>query len=1719
MPVGTQGSNAFAWVATLDTSDVSSATQLLADNFTTISNALFNMEKHADNNSFAKAINQWTRAQERVERLNKTLIELRAAQDALNASGNQQVPADQFGARAVEAVHKQRGGKGAPPKVLRGAELGKAVEEVKAGIEGSTQAMDEFGRSALQNASAATEAFGGLQAQVNGFRQTMEQLTLLLEGGLNAKFILTASQVIEQEILKIKSQMADLDEVVSKQRDLKTQARRSQADKLTVRSNAALERAARLERTIVGLKEQQLLLAQQGVVQTQAQRTQLAGLRTKQDAANKEARQLASEASDLNKAQAGDRTTAGISEEYDELAKNLVELEKRQQALFDPEQTDKQQQGLAAQRHELEAMKAAIDGGNLSDQERNRLLQEASIKTKQLLADTERLAREAAKGAQALGDEDLTRAKQKQLPGINRLFTNISKDLSRRFIATLQFAVSGALIFGIQKFVREFIKGAVEVERAFKDIESALEFDIDAPRGALEFRLEVEQVRREILLLANDFNVLPTEANKAAFVMISRFQDTGNALKALRAHLLATKVSTIDQAETLRALTAVAEGFTASILEVNESMTLQESLFRRETVSANLYIQALDLAVQIQQKFGVEVEDTLEGGARATEVFRQMGFTMEETFAIVAATSRQLGQTGQQVAERLNRSLGQLTDPKIRDALLALSGTTKEFTLQISDFESGATAWKKIADEFQRLEKSSPAAARQILQIVGQRRELEAVAAALGTADLQEAIVTGADKAVGSALTRFSFLTVTVSEMFKSIATGMEELAQNFERLGGLNTFKILLIGVDKFVSALNDALKFLLSIRDAMDRAFNNGILGTLVFQVAALTLALGGTLRILFEIKRVYDTIAKSQTFGAAAKFFALGEGKRLFGAAADGGVLAAGIASSRATFAAASTAGGLSGVAAGTGAVGAVVGIKAAAGIKAAHAALTAFIPVWGQVAIGALILGVAMQRAGQRTKAFAEDFDRWINGMATSMNDLRKEAARLGLTGAEHEQFLLRGGIRSAEDLREGAASNTQDQGMRFLREFTGASGESVFPGANLGQFFRELNTPSSIEGHSEGIQLAIDRMNRQLFTSIADELQRQVDTAEFDDADKALLEVLQKSGNPIAQLLSAIGGSDPIAVAREFMNTRIAEAMELANRGGTEDQRRENVVNADAIIGQASNDFNDFMRLFGELPDQLIRSVEQLNTELGHLPTQVSLGEIAPFEASRRTFEIAAELRDRAAKLRDDVNGPADIDAADSADRDAEEATLAYLEGRKTIMNNYIRNATRFLGPREALVEEAARITREIEDLIKRGFGRGAFREQSERLLDIAKEQAEEARQTALDEAQLAVSLSRNFEARRESMEAQIRLLKIQAIQVSQNTKLAAELRAQAGALQLALDKEVASEEIRLVIAKFRAHKNRDPITELEAQIKGLQEKQRSEFSSNADRQEATNAIVDALRAIQLAEIQKLTAVALSRVSVRDSINEQLVALSGLKQEVLHAINVYGLSSKAHLDLARTIKQSEAALLDAVLDMESVNRQLSSGFDVTNPLHKAEEDFIRISRELQIPDLGDAERAAKELELKNSEAARISASFNDGMFNLKFQFERGTIGQSEYISALRGMLDATDLTTTQGMQLWMQINSLIEGLTDDLSGAAFNIPGQIRIPTLFEVRRAVQAEALGVNYVDNRQQDIHVHVSSDLQLSAVLDAIEGVFEVQAAAMAPGGAGITLGAPNG
>lgn len=1297
------------------------------------------------------------------------------------------------------------------------------------------------------------------------------------------------------------------------------------------------------------------------------------------------------------------------------------------------------------------------------------------------------------------------------MSGMQRLFQRVFSDLGRRFTATLQFALSAAILFGIQRFLREFLQTAIEVERAFADIETALSLDIDAERGTVEFKRQVEEVRQDVLLLAQDFNVLPTEANEAAFKMVARFDDVGNAMQALRAQLLATKVSTIEQGEVLRALTAVAEGFAAATLEANDSLTLQERLIQRETEAARGYGAALDLAVHIQQQFGIEVEDTLEGTARATEVFRQMGFTLAETQAIVASTSRQLGQTGVQAAERLVRSLGQLTDPKIRNALIDLAASSEGFSLAISDFDSGAKAWKAIVDQFARLEQVDPGAARQILQIIGQRRELEAVAAALGTADLQESIVGGQIEAIGAAEERFSFLEKTASETLKSISVGFQELAQNFERLGGLASVKLFLATLDQIIIFINETLKLVVDLFDAIDNAFGFDFTGTtraIISVAAALALAL----KIAKELRVTFLALTGTQLgtrIGQLLGSFFVAKGA---GAAAASGLL------------------GPTGAPIAVG--GAVAGGKLAALASAAGSASVGI-----GVFVGAVALAVISIKAlNDKTRILAESFRAGTADIQSATAEALGEIRRQGLERGDPEAERI---IHTAQLEAAKAWATSAESAIPSVFERIGAD-LARFKPSNLGkrlsdveeiqQIERRLNFPEEIPGGREFWLARVNELDTFLIKDLTNAFKQELGDVSFSEEQ---IEAIQREIN-FGSGPAGFGGGGPIkgpgrfriesqAELSELFTERIDRALaRLEEDTGTAAGNAARNAGVEAEIDLILDQWNATLGAAGLLVSDISRSINALQAELDQLDTDVKLGRRHPGTVEGEQRRIAKLLLAEAEDLEASPSSvPGEVvDAFKKADAALIAAGDSFIKTGDQLLKNGAEARTE----QEQRALEILVLSARVAKFTREGRHDLALDAQNE-LNEKLKEETLFMLQAAITAAELAktmaVTLRERQNASRQLQSAILRLADFwknfgdEQAADAQEARALTEARARREEARDQLNKQLQA-QVRLRAPAL------SPIAQLKASVVAAQQAlaaaRRAGDPGDADAARQTLRELAAQQA-QL-ELRTIVAAAKARAGTRDSLEQQGIALGALVAEQRLVAKLIGKNTLEWFDLEGAIKSATAQLFDMVLELESINRAL--GGDLTNPLQQAENEFIEAARALQLVNQtggGELEKARAQLEKEQAEIGLERARFDVALFDLKFLSETGALGTGGYISALQALLEQVDTSTHQGKQIFLEIQSLIDGLTSDIGDLAFNIPGSIRLPTLFEIRRAVEADSLGVNYIDNRQIDVRVNVETVADLGELLQILSGSLQqtipLEGQRLATGNAGLTVG----
>jgi hypothetical protein len=1346
------------------------------------------------------------------------------------------------------------------------------------------------------------------------------------------------------------------------------------------------------------------------------------------------------------------------------------------------------------------------------------------------------------------------------LPRLERLFIGAFDDMGRRFQATLQFAISGALIFGVQQLARRFIETAIEVERAFADIGTAFEFDIDAERGTTEFRQQLNEIRIEVLQLADEFNVLPTEANKAAFSMVSRFGDASDALKALRAQLLATKISTIDQAEALRALSSVAENFAAASLFVADGASIGEKLMQREATAVLNYGKALDVATLLQQRFGVEVEDTLEGVSRLAPTFAKMGFSMEQTAAIVASISRELGLTGSSVADSVNRSLGQLVEPGIRDQLLDLAAASSNLTLTFQDFETGEKALSALVEQFRNLEQVDPQTAFKVLNVIGQRRELDVVAALFNTTDLQEAMVGALTGAAGAAEQRFTVLSRTISERLSSIGTGFERLAQNFTQLGLLTPLQLAVAAFDELLQGANSFLETLTKI------IAEAGIIGDVLKGALTFTIARS-------SLTRLAGLIASVSTFGLG-KVAAIAGGKE--------GALAASVSTGATKLGtifkelASSAKGHRIGLVAMTGALFQATGAL----IKMTFSALSASVgntlntglnklafAFNGRLMPAALALEAGIARTGLSMGAFGVAASAGalavglLAGAAINFQNAVDAAAKAskGFTNAQ----LSATAQARRERLEDPRALATPESFNRRVAELTLIALQQQ--NAELDSFFERLTlgivaaTAAANQGQQDLADLVAKNQGGELSDQqraellgdrtgqredLAGDIIKQLvpGTPEFQAAlereqTRAVLAatVAELIGQAIAAgARASITGTgltspgsnglpglidlDPFAGGLDATKPNDQAAVFLRNANllvreiqlATDDI---SVANAQSALDVLVADWEEYMSTLEGSVQNLEGTVNSASNEISRAQREFSVGRIGNAEFVERLREIERDLRARAA-----AQFGKDEEAAQEAITLAEQILLQIVQHEISVLDVDRAAAQQLPSEVARLRAELDILQRELLQIEKTNFNDIALKQ-----IEITKTVraiADATRAAATAVAQIHVGGARTSAEWFKAQEALIDALLAELENIIAEGGSYEEFHAARQAWEDAKDAvtdRLLDEAQRTAIATARL---RGPINDKMNQLAGQIKAVRLALAAEDDPLEALELQVQ-LRELLAQVLQEEIARMSAFVEAQAGATNEILSLKGqitvAIAEIEAAASIFGTLSSEFNRAKAALANLKNQLAQALLSLDDMNRRLGS--DLSNDFEQAILDLQLLAEKLQAPDLGDLEKAQLLLEQARGEMAAERSFFSTELFNLRFLSETGAIGTGAYLSALRSLLGQVDTTTQQGKEIFLEIQSLIDGLTDDIGELAFNVPTAIRLPTLFEVRRALAADQLGVTYQDNRQMDITIDVRDATDVEALVEALAsslgGSVTSTAGRYAPGASSLTLG----
>lgn len=222
--------------------------------------------------------------------------------------------------------------------------------------------------------------------------------------------------------------------------------------------------------------------------------------------------------------------------------------------------------------------------------------------------------------------------------------------------------------------------------------------------------------------------------------------------------------------------------------------------------------------------------------------------------------------------------------------------------------------------------------------------------------------------------------------------------------------------------------------------------------------------------------------------------------------------------------------------------------------------------------------------------------------------------------------------------------------------------------------------------------------------------------------------------------------------------------------------------------------------------------------------------------------------------------------------------------------------------------------------------------------------------------------------------------------------------------------------------------------------------------------DARRAREDADRALQRAKDQKLGAVAeleaqAAQIEADRAIEDAMIAIGESRLNLLAAM------------AEAAGREAEAAQYNVRIARDALDRAVRGG-------------------------AGVAEINALRAELVGASEAAAASRVSETQELIDFQLEMGEITVGQAIAQLTALLASPDVQKNEDRV--RDIRRAIKGLQDQTSAdLAFNI-GELRIPTLYEVRRLGATATAGTGYNDNRQVSIEINVNNQGDLDHAVE---------------------------
>jgi len=248
-------------------------------------------------------------------------------------------------------------------------------------------------------------------------------------------------------------------------------------------------------------------------------------------------------------------------------------------------------------------------------------------------------------------------------------------------------------------------------------------------------------------------------------------------------------------------------------------------------------------------------------------------------------------------------------------------------------------------------------------------------------------------------------------------------------------------------------------------------------------------------------------------------------------------------------------------------------------------------------------------------------------------------------------------------------------------------------------------------------------------------------------------------------------------------------------------------------------------------------------------------------------------------------------------------------------------------------------------------------------------------------------------------------------------------------------------------------------------------------------------------AVSRARVERANRIEAATVPLGDTVGQAAAALNAAKRNLT-------LAKGDPADWAEAVHAVQQAQLDysnAVVD--ATHQRMLRTIDITDPVAMAREDLRTARSRLRAAQrAGVGGEALDQLrnDVRSREAAQEQAAFQQRFQDAQTNEQLGRISHAAYLRYLHNehdRLTAIRHRTRQQQDELNQIDQALQAASEQMQGQ-WNI-GDIRVPTIYEVRRSMAAQARGQNYADNSVRNVEIHINGDSIArikAAVLEAV-------------------------